>query len=425
MKIGLQAWGSEGDIHPFIALAAGLVEAKHEVTLVVSDNAGRDYSALAKRFGFQIVPIANPLTPTEVEIHRVWLQIIEAGNPLRQAEIVMKYGFDPLIEEMYSHAKRLCSDNDLVIGHFFVYPLQVAAELANKPWATVNIVHNCIPSREIRPPGMPNLGKWARLPEWKLVQKIVNGIFLSRANALRQREGLLAKRDMMDEVWASDRLNLIAVSPQICERPRDWAPKHKISGFLNPPAALGSDDVSSELLSFLDAGEPPVYFTFGSMMVPSPDYIRDTLAIWIRTVERAGCRAIVQIPSTDLKGFLVPDRVFKVNRAPYKKVFPRCALVVHHGGAGTTQSALLAGIPTIIVAHVADQFFWGSELERLKVAGRTLHRKNLSYKRLANEVRNVMNQTELGANSKRLGEKMASEDGVRSAVKMIREEFGC
>jgi UDP:flavonoid glycosyltransferase YjiC (YdhE family) len=55
MKIGLQAWGSEGDIRPFTALAAGLTKAGHDVTLVVTDNAGRDYSGLAQRFGYGVV----------------------------------------------------------------------------------------------------------------------------------------------------------------------------------------------------------------------------------------------------------------------------------------------------------------------------------------------------------------------------------
>ena len=37
MKIGLQAWGSEGDIQPFTALAAGLVQAGQDVTLLVTE----------------------------------------------------------------------------------------------------------------------------------------------------------------------------------------------------------------------------------------------------------------------------------------------------------------------------------------------------------------------------------------------------
>jgi hypothetical protein len=36
MRIGLQTWGSEGDIQPFVALADGLQKAGHEVTLVIT-----------------------------------------------------------------------------------------------------------------------------------------------------------------------------------------------------------------------------------------------------------------------------------------------------------------------------------------------------------------------------------------------------
>ena len=81
MRIGLQAWGSEGDIQPFTALAAGLVKAGHEVTLVVTDNIGRDYSDLAKRFGYELIPVPNPQMATKEEVERVWRQIIDLGNP--------------------------------------------------------------------------------------------------------------------------------------------------------------------------------------------------------------------------------------------------------------------------------------------------------------------------------------------------------
>jgi hypothetical protein len=57
MKIGLQTWGSEGDVQPFTALAAGLTRAGHEVTLLVTDNAGRDYTLLAQRGGYRLVAV--------------------------------------------------------------------------------------------------------------------------------------------------------------------------------------------------------------------------------------------------------------------------------------------------------------------------------------------------------------------------------
>ena len=151
MKIGLQAWGSEGDIHPFTTLSAGLVERGHDVTLVVTDNVGRDYSDAARRFGFKLIAVPNPVIASNEEAVRVWREIIELGNPIRQAEVVMRYGFDPVAALMYEAARDLCADNDVVVGHFFAYPLQVAAQKEGRPSATVNIVHNCLPSSSICP----------------------------------------------------------------------------------------------------------------------------------------------------------------------------------------------------------------------------------------------------------------------------------
>jgi hypothetical protein len=161
-----------------------------------------------------------------------WRQLIDLGDPIRQAELIMRYGFDPVMEEMYAASKKLCENSDAVIGHFFVYPLRVAAEKAGGPIATVNIVHNCLPSAQICPPGAPDLGRWFYPLGWRVARAMVNRIFLPRVNALRTREGLQPDRDVMTETWAAERLNLIAVSPQICRAPADWDARHEVCGFL-------------------------------------------------------------------------------------------------------------------------------------------------------------------------------------------------
>ncbi len=423
MKIGLQAWGSEGDIQPFTALAAGLVKAGHEVTLVVTDNIGRDYSELAKRFGYQLVSVTNPEIPSAEVADKVWRQIIELANPIKQAELVMKYGFDPVVEPMYDAAVKLCKENDAVIGHFFVYPLRAAAEKSGVPMATVNIVHNCIPSRWIRPPGIPDLGRWSYGFGWRLVQTMVNRIFLRRVNSLRIREGLQPDTDIMTQTWASDRLNLIAVSPQICQAPPDWDSQHHVCGFLNPPANLMTDDLPEGLEDFLTAGNPPIYMTFGSMLINNQDYLAEVAAIWEQAVRRAGCRAILQLPWGEFPSISANPNLFLVRRSPYKKIFPRCSMVIHHGGAGTTQSALLAGRPSIIVAHVSDQFFWGSELERLGVGGKTLHRKGLTSRQLADGIIRVLSRPEMKQRAMNIGNKMSDEDGVANAIQLIDNTF--
>jgi sterol 3beta-glucosyltransferase len=424
MKIGLQTWGSEGDVRPFTALAAGLARAGHEVTLLVTDNAGRDYSGLAHRFGYNLVAVPNPDSPSPERVEEVWREIIRVGNPIRQAELVMRYGFDPAMEAMFSAARALCATNNVVVGHFFVFPLRVAAEMAKVPMATVNIVHNCLPSSQICPPGLPNLGRWSYPLGWMLVRRMVNGIFLPRVNALREREGLHPDSDVMTQTWASERLNLVAVSPSICEAPSDWGTKHRVCGFLNPSADLLEEELPGGLEDFLATGEPPVYFTFGSMMLHNLDYIREATAIWTAAVRRVGCRAVFQLPWEDLSVFETDSDVFKVKRSPYKKVFPHCSVVVHHGGSGTTQSTLRAGCPSVVVAHMADQFFWGSELERLGVAGPTQKRQGLSSKRLAKSIAQVLACPDKAKRASTLGMAMLKENGVEVAVRLIDEHLG-
>jgi len=304
-----------------------------------------------------------------------------------------------------------------------VFPLQVAAEKAGVPSVTVNIVHNCVPSREIQPPGLPGLGRWTYPLGWALVRKMAGRIFLPRVNALRTREGLAPDRDVMTKTWAAERLNLIAVSPAICRRPADWEPRHQVCGFLNPPVELGNEAMPEGLQEYLSAGEPPVYLTFGSMMVDDLGYMRQVADIWMEAVRLAGCRAVMQFPHDALSMFPADERVFKVRRVPYKQVFPRCAMVVHHGGAGTTQSSLLAGRPSIIVAHMADQSFWGAELERLGVAGKTLRRTRLNGKQLAKGILQVLATPGMAARAAELGGRMAAEDGIATAVRLIERTF--
>ena len=423
MKIGLQAWGSEGDIRPFTALAAGLTTVGHDVTLVVTDNAGRDYSGLSQRYGYKLKSLPSPNIPNQDEAAKIWQAIIDVGNPIKQAEMIMTYGFDPVMESMYSAAKELCADNELVIGHFFVFPLRVAAEKSKTPIATVNIVHNCIPSNFTCPPGLPDFGRWFYPWGWKLVKTMINRIFLPRVNKLRTREGLVPDTDVMVQTWAANKLNLLAVSPSICERPIDWDKRHQVCGFLNPPHEDKKENLPEGLDAFITSGTQPVYFTFGSMMLSDLVVIRKTLAIWQDAVNKLGCRAILHVPWEDLSVFETTQNMFMVNRTPYSEVFPRCAAIVHHGGAGTTQSSLLAGKPSVVVAHMADQTFWGSELKRLGVAGNTLQRKSLSAQKLAKEVSFVLNDMTMPEKANIIGKKMAQEDGVNNAIQLIESIF--
>ncbi|MEJ8835582.1 glycosyltransferase [Ramlibacter sp. AN1133] len=146
-------------------------------------------------------------------------------------------------------------------------------------------------------------------------------------------------------------------------------------------------------------------------------------ALWVRTAAALGRRAVFQLPAAFLP--LVPQdaRIFAVDWADYRLLFPRCAAIVHHGGAGTTQSALRAGRASVVVSHIVDQAFWGQELERLRVAGPTQRRHGLRPARLQAAIRTVLDAPDLARNAARLGAAMAQEDGVRVVVAAIEQRL--
>lgn len=99
-------------------------------------------------------------------------------------------------------------------------------------------------------------------------------------------------------------------------------------------------------------------------------------------------------------------------------MFPRCAAVVHHGGAGTTQTAIRAGVPSVIVPHLADQFFWASQIEELGVGVAGQARTKITPAKLGA----ALARTDSDAMRERvqaLAVALAAEDGTKQAADVI------
>jgi sterol 3beta-glucosyltransferase len=94
------------------------------------------------------------------------------------------------------------------------------------------------------------------------------------------------------------------------------------------------------------------------------------------------------------------------------------ALVIHHGGAGTTHSATRSGKPSVVVPFAGDQSFWADRLHRLGVAAAAVDGNAptpSAFERAIDFA--LLSSTQ--ARAQRLGEAMRQEDGVRTAVAAI------
>ena len=86
---------------------------------------------------------------------------------------------------------------------------------------------------------------------------------------------------------------------------------------------------------------------------------------------KLGERALICAAGTEFSNVADSERVKVVGVMNYAAALPTCRAFVHHGGAGTTNAGLRAGLPTLILWTLPDQAAWGARVKRLKVgAGR-------------------------------------------------------
>ena len=415
MRIGIQTWGSEGDIRPFLALGAALAKRGHLIELLYTEVGDRRYEAVASALGFTAKAIASPILDSD-QANALGITILNTRNQFEQGLIIFKSMLEPAIEPMFEAAQDLCTRSDVLIHHFVLHPARAAADLAGLPAITVQFAHMLTPSRHIHPQSTPRLGEIGNLIEWKLARFALNRTILKDVNRLRRRVGLTPFRDLLLDAWPSHRLNLLASSPALLEeRPSDWPSWHQMCGFLELPPHE-HESVTPELDAFLSTGAPPVFMGFGSLMpMAGDDHLTDTVAIFEDAARIAGCRAIIQSeierPWT--------DQIFYVRRTPHRLVFPRCAVVVHHAGAGTTHSTLRAGVPSIAVPHVSDQFAWCDELRRLGVAPAPIRRLKLNASTLATRIRELFGNPQMKQSAMKIAERMKSDNGPETACDLI------
>jgi sterol 3beta-glucosyltransferase len=414
MKIGLQTWGSDGDVRPFIALAGGLSASGHEVTLVITSHFCKDYTDYGDFLNFKIIHVQETYKTEE---------ILKDDNPLKITKNMGKAFMLPAIDEMYEASKKLCAENDIVIGHYLIYPLQTAALKQSRPYVYVHFFPGMIPSNFTTPPLTISLGSWSNPWWWKLAKYLINKVALDDANSLRHREGIPNANDTIEGLWLSNNLTLIPSSPTLYKRPSDWNKNIQLCGFWAVQEKAEEWIMPDALKQFLNSGTAPIYITFG---VVAPMAAQNTIDLLIEAVNLSGCRAIIQASWNTLTHIPENPHIYRMNlgQVPHSKIFPSCALVVHHGGAGTSHSATLSGCPSIIIEHFGDQYFWGTVLEKIGLAHYPLRRRSLTSKTLSKAIKKVITSPGMKKNALNISKKMhEEEDGVARAVTLIEEHF--
>ncbi|HKW10212.1 MAG TPA: nucleotide disphospho-sugar-binding domain-containing protein [Gemmatimonadaceae bacterium] len=120
--------------------------------------------------------------------------------------------------------------------------------------------------------------------------------------------------------------------------------------------------LNSAVREFLDAGEPPVYFGFGSIRA-TPDLSR----VMIESSRALGRRAIISRGWADLSVVDGQSDCLAIGEVNQQALFEHVAAVVHHGGADTTTAAARAGAPQVVIPQMYDQPYWAQRIQQLGI----------------------------------------------------------
>ena len=412
MRVLIVTWGSRGDFQPYLALARGFKRAGHDVRLAAPDVAYFREAAAA-----QEIPFVGAGGVIDVQEVARFLDSILRGDPVQQGRRIIEAHLAPRLEAAYRATLDHARWSDVVVAHFFQPAGRMVAEATGRPWVS-GALAPMLPTAAYPPPLVPNLGPALNRLTWWLLTEYINHQWSPPINRVRARMGLEPFRDLYRRDFFSPHLDLVGVSRHVARRPPDWPCRTHVTGywFLERPDWSPPPD----LAAFLAAGPPPVAIGFGSMVTEDRAGLTRTL---VEAVRQAGERAVLQSGWAELGADDLPPSVFLAGDVPHDWLFPRARAVVHHGGAGTTAAVFRAGVPGVVVPHIADQRMWAGIAKRLGVSPDSIPRPRLTPERLARAIVAARDPT-MASRAARLGELIRAEDGVGEAMRLVERMAG-
>jgi UDP:flavonoid glycosyltransferase YjiC (YdhE family) len=354
MKFALSIHGSRGDVEPCAAVGLELLRRGHEVCMAVPpdmigfiESAGLDAIAYG--------PDSKELNDKDF-IRNFW----NIQTPIRLLRARKKY-LDQAWAEMGTTLTSLADGADLLLTGMFQQGLAAnVAEyydipLASLHWMPVRVNGQLfpLPSPLVRS-GISAVWwlHWRMTKDAEDAQRRELGLPKATGPSTRR----IVERGSL-EIQAYDEFFFRGLAAEWAK----WDGRRPFVGALTMELPTNADD---EVLSWIAAGTPPIYFGFGSTPVQSP---ADTVAMISAACMQLGERALIYSGVNGSNRIPHPDHVKLVGLLNYATIFPACRAVVHHGGAGTTAAGIRAGIPTLALWITADQPIWAAAVKRLKV----------------------------------------------------------
>lgn len=436
------AMGTRGDAEPGFRLAAALKERGHEPLVVSLDaykeEAVKRWNLDFRSCGLDRVPLSEEYLTGQTRADQVysdrgwygdaWTMV---GERLHQA--ALEHRCDLIVTTSMGNTHCLDVAEQL---NLLCIALKFCPDIDGQ-----------VPTGDFPPSGYPSLPGPLNylqhlLENSRTVAAVFRGGYIPKVIDFRTKLGMEsmeipgvgAKVPTYSELRQKQQANqpsLYAFSDALANRPQEYQSWHFVTGSFS---ANESRDVElpGVLRDFLASS--PVCIAFGSISLARGDgsdgsggsggapFQRRALA----AARRQELPVLVVDPEVEVEGPDADDPgVFRLRSAPYSALFPRCRLVVHHGGAGTAQDAVRAECPQLVAPVLAwsDQPFWAREVEERKLGvkvgegGRAPSDEDWEQ----TLQRCLASLEEFQRNARQAKERMMQEGGVQMACQIIED----
>jgi rhamnosyltransferase subunit B len=416
VRVLFATFGSLGDVHPVMALGLELRARGHHVSIVTSQY----HRARIAAAGLDFHPAEPDLRPDDKALIRATM------DERRGPEEVFRFmiGHLPRTYADYARAVEAVAP-DLLITSELAYAGPILAEKIGLRWASMTLspVSFLSPYDETILPPVPWLSRLHPLGPGVygavlgLVKRMASRM-AAPINDFRRGLGLPSVAHPLFDAKHSPELGLAMFSRLIGEPRPDWPANTLVTGY----AFYDGDEpgLSPDLEAFLRGGEPPIVFTLGSAAVFDPGPFFDESA---KAAGILGRRAVLLVGPDGELATAADAHIGVFSYAPFSKLFPRAAAVVHQGGSGTTGQVMRAGRPMLVVPYAHDQPDNALRARKLGIS-MTVRRNAYNARNAADALEGLLDDPAVPPRAAAIGEIVSRENGAAAAADAIERTFG-
>ncbi|NDY57142.1 hypothetical protein G3N56_10360 [Desulfovibrio sulfodismutans] len=448
MKLTLVAYGTLGDVYPFLAVGQELKHRGYDVAVATLPQ----YQETAASLGLDFAPLCDGRLLDDFTRNRFSWDIAKGSNSFFSDLII------PFVDPVFRFVTSLDLENTCVLASVLAMGARIARETTPFRLATLCPYPVFFPSR-VRPPALPRIDFTGLGQSWRsrLFFRMLGGLdwllmgpprenprsyvginrsafrkrlfseayirtsdFQCAAFLNRYRRGLgLPERTRYFEDYLFSPDLAVGLFPEwFAPVQPDWPPNVALSSF---PRLMRPNAATSETFQRFMATTPdaPILFTFGSQKSHNHDLFRlaarACLDLNQPAVFLSGTRA--DIPAG------LPDSIIHLEFEPLPELLRHMRLIVHHAGIGTSADALRAGVPQILLPFCYDQPDNATRLQRIGV-GKMLSAGNLTVDGLKETIRLVLETPRYTERTRHYAQAMADTERAFPTSQAVLDWIG-